>query len=1010
MATSKKSIDDIWRELNSKPTGRRGTLGTVMGGATNMPGISTSTKTVPSVPAHNTTPNSASMLLQPDTDISMAEARRSSNYDPALAGVSAESMNAYIATIQRTINCLSDPDRSTRKQAITSLLLRLIPDQENAPKKEDPTSIPDPNMLQALICGPLLHPVTNMLHDTGEGSRVASVQLMRGCAAVAPDFSPTLPALVPEILRRMGHLPVVEPAEEVRLLLAELVSTIITRSSTETLKSYAGDLCTFLLRALEDGFHDIKKVACACITSLTRKVPAVALEAHAEKLLQALLPNLQHQHSRVRLVVIEALGSLLGCGCVPGGLVQTLVCPALRPVAYDRAPAVREALFAAVASWLGHRASDVEASGQKDQEDCTSPSSSPLVFTSPDTAASLLPLLLTGVSDPQADVGTQTLQLVEGVGRWWVDRGDRGGDAAVSAFPSQDQQMTDAEQGSTEASSKAEQGVGNSGAVDERVAEAAVAACQLGPPYTCRPGAGARAMVKSLLPLLIKPLLSEVGEWTVSQRSCASRQLHSVLVFAEHHVETELPRLLPSLCSAIGDEDMEVAGRIMACVHVVGAHVEPRRWLPLMLDNVSNARLSLVQKANTLVVLSGLLNASSKVSESLLQDHEMVAAARASTPTSVLTSLTSVLCSDEMRASEHPAIRNQLLAVSTNMIRWLGNRAAEVVQQLYTLLLQLYGFEKEPSRLSTIQVAMLQLASASGRSSFDDLAQEFGPAVLEAACSGADQWSTDVPSYLVFRALLLTCGGTTLSQMVTRLCDVLKPLMEDHESEPELRINALQLLDSVLEDQHRGISLGGEAASLVLSHILLPPLVWRAGKSSAAVRFAAITAFATMLRRSLAPSHVLLNLVASGAVLPPIIQSMDEDWYTDLRNTACFVMRELLLAVGKDFSAEARRTVYPELIKRLDDSNNQVRKAACRALHAFCTSMPSSYCDTNTAYLIQGVVIHMDDSNQDVQEAACSVLEALALVKPTVVATEVSKVRDRFRSQHFCDRVLSSCK
>jgi nickel-dependent lactate racemase len=52
---------------------------------------------------------------------------------------------------------------------------------------------------------------------------------MCGCAATVPDFSPTLPALVPEILRRMGHLPVVEPAEEVRLLLAELVSTIITR-------------------------------------------------------------------------------------------------------------------------------------------------------------------------------------------------------------------------------------------------------------------------------------------------------------------------------------------------------------------------------------------------------------------------------------------------------------------------------------------------------------------------------------------------------------------------------------------------------------------------------------------------------------------------------------------------------------------------------------------------------------------------------------------------------------
>jgi len=71
--------------------------------------------------------------------------------------------------------------------------------------------------------------------------------------------------------------------------------------------------------------------------------------------------------------------------------------------------------------------------------------------------------------------------------------------------------------------------------------------------------------------------------------------------------------------------------------------------------------------------------------------------------------------------------------------------------------------------------------------------------------------------------------------------------------------------------------------------------------------------------------------------------------------------------------------------------------------------MPTSYCSTNTAYVVQGVVIHMDDSNAGVQEAACQVLEALAAVKPTVVSAEVGKARDRFRSKHFCDRVLMAC-
>ena len=65
---------------------------------------------------------------------------------------------------------------------------------------------------------------------------------------------------------------------------------------------------------------------------------------------------------------------------------------------------------------------------------------------------------------------------------------------------------------------------------------------------------------------------------------------------------------------------------------------------------------------------------------------------------------------------------------------------------------------------------------------------------------------------------------------------------------------------------------------MVLSQLLLPPLVWRAGKTSAAVRFSAMTALATMLRRRLVPEADLLGLVASGSLLPPINQSMDEVW------------------------------------------------------------------------------------------------------------------------------------
>ncbi len=70
---------------------------------------------------------------------------------------------------------------------------------------------------------------------------------------------------------------------------------------------------------------------------------------------------------------------------------------------------------------------------------------------------------------------------------------------------------------------------------------------------------------------------------------------------------------------------------------------------------------------------------------------------------------------------------------------------------------------------------------------------------------------------------------------------------------------------------------------------------------------------------------------------------------------------------GPQLSDASRRALYPELHKRLDDAHNSVRCAACRALCAFVRSAGSSYCDTNSGYLVAGVVIHMDDSDPAVQ-------------------------------------------
>eukprot|EP00951_Prasinocladus_malaysianus_P006376 scaffold45292_cov28-Prasinocladus_malaysianus.AAC.1 len=57
-----------------------------------------------------------------------------------------------------------------------------------------------------------------------------------------------------------------------------------------------------------------------------------------------------------------------------------------------------------------------------------------------------------------------------------------------------------------------------------------------------------------------------------------------------------------------------------------------------------------------------------------------------------------------------------------------------------------------------------------------------------------------------------------------------------------------------------------------------------------------------------------------------------EEYYADTRLVACHVMAGLLRCAGPDLGDDSRRAIYPELCKRLDDSSDDTRIAACGAL------------------------------------------------------------------------------
>ena len=240
----------------------------------------------------------------------------------------------------------------------------------------------------------------------------------------------------------------------------------------------------------------------------------------------------------MRLASIQALDALVSGG-VAAGLVDSLVAPGVRPVTYDRAPNVREAIFAALGHWLG--APLTQAQQQQQPTPTEAPQAEAAVAGTDDRGGilahqhghSLLPLLLVGVTDPTPAVAMQALELVEAVGRAWEggggsSAGGGGSSMDIDARPASDPVVTN-DPATAMVTNEAATG-SEAGGADGFSVEAAVSACRLPVPYHGRPARGARLMARCLLPQLLPPALRDLAEWTVLQRVCASRSLHTTLV------------------------------------------------------------------------------------------------------------------------------------------------------------------------------------------------------------------------------------------------------------------------------------------------------------------------------------------------------------------------------------------------------------------------------------------------------------------------------------------------
>jgi dynein assembly factor 5 len=216
---------------------------------------------------------------------------------------------------------------------------------------------------------------------------------MAGHCELVDNVDTFLPYIIPVAVSRLGGVEISEPSEEVRLQLVQFITQVVKRCHGDNLPAYLTDFITILQRTIIDPYPEIKKESCQLCIIMAPKIPD-HFHMQAESLMTPLIATLTHQHSKVRVTCLKAIGVAIqhsNAECIDTVLSH------LAQRTFDHSAPVRSTLIDILGGWLlDHR--DRHSYHHK-----------------------LLPLLLSGLTDEIPDIRKQARDTMERIGQKYAD-------------------------------------------------------------------------------------------------------------------------------------------------------------------------------------------------------------------------------------------------------------------------------------------------------------------------------------------------------------------------------------------------------------------------------------------------------------------------------------------------------------------------------------------------------------------------------------------------------------
>jgi len=893
----------------------------------------------------------------------------------------------FVLTVKRDINCLSDPgEKAVRRGAVVNLEKKLFTSGKA-----------NPEFVKRIFMEDLHKPLFRCFADQGEKCREMSIGMTQRFVDIisTEDLDNVLPLLLSALLGRLNRLPFPESSEELRLQALQLLRHLMNVRK-EGIAPFASEVIDAMAKALTDTCPDAKKECCGIVELISVHFEPERVSRAAGPLIIAMTQNLRHQQWKVRKSTVESLGHLLSHEAT---LLDHMddVLPYLNSLLGDRTQSVRQSLGDTLEKWL--------MKGLQFRP--------PLVSINDDDDVNgiagfdkhehrLLLLLLSIASDEDTDqVAKPALAGLERV-------------AALK----HEVMKAQAEKARVKAR-KAKEAYDNKGGYKDKEPEAAPTLVDVdtikdpvvAPAFDYKsvhsllpepfksmdaPAALTTSYLLHHLPTMLPQILGNLTQWTTEIRTAAARLLRVVLVELNRTVAPFLDQVLVFLYKAVSDDEPAVANASLQCAAMLGAFLD----IDLVLSLVAK-HLGLKSKGGGVGVEE--LWPEQRTGRSItrtVQDAVSVTAFTAATVENkrqvfaVLAYLMPPAAkSGEAILDAAPRLKlNEIQNVlhfleegtkSDELLPWIFGSTQAMLNsgvkacvdewpRTFDLLLRMRSGDECDT--GAVDLAMDQLALFCGKTR-RQLYEEHLQTRLGELLMGADGelWEERSPKRHVLETLLRNAGAAVAPHVGSLIPALARQASPDDACMPA-RIDILGLLhflileeDVVLREALR------EHTPALLDVVLIPNCTWRVGQSNNKIRKGGMVCIHALLERHLISAQSLNQIFAD--LLPVLKSALDDSFSPDNRLIACLVLSATLSEMQAEVNGEQLREVYPEMLKRLDDSNDKVRVAICEALTVFFKCLPPKWSRSLYEYILRTLFVHLDDPSPDIQQGIYAALE-----------------------------------